>query len=376
MSGLSSWLNSVLASIWTATFYASILLLLVLVLQKLFDKQLSPKWRCGFSLLVLIRFALPVAPESSFSIGVFFPEKQPLVEAAAPVPEQVNECSPAAPGEAASADSASQSPNLIVSSPPASFSRKMGATFLTFREILPLIWLAGFFMVVIIAGLKYFRFARWLHRQTASTDARLLKLLSNSAESVGVRKRIPLIVSHHFSTAAVFGVMKPVMLLPRSLVDAFDEEDLQNIVKHELAHIRCGDTRWVLFYTLLSAVHWFNPLIWISLRRFQADRELVCDELAADSLSPAKRKTYGRTLIRTVEEFATGSVIRTGSVPVVRHKQEVKRRLAMMATIRTPGKIFQLVCGALLMGLCLVTFTVSHGKQDAGDGKLHQHDAG
>jgi len=47
---------------------ASVLILLVLAAQWLLRRHLSPAWRYGLWLLVLIRLALPQTPESAFSV--------------------------------------------------------------------------------------------------------------------------------------------------------------------------------------------------------------------------------------------------------------------------------------------------------------------
>ncbi|GAA4439923.1 hypothetical protein GCM10023188_36570 [Pontibacter saemangeumensis] len=55
----------------------------------------------------------------------------------------------------------------------------------------------------------------------------------------------------------------------------------QQVLAHELAHVQLGHTYDVLYYELLSAVLWFNPLIWLlkqelrNVHEFQADARVL-----------------------------------------------------------------------------------------------------
>src|ERR1700740_3375758 len=51
-----------------ASWQASLLVLLVLVVQRLFRRQLSPKWRYRLWMIVLVRLVLPFSPPSPVSI--------------------------------------------------------------------------------------------------------------------------------------------------------------------------------------------------------------------------------------------------------------------------------------------------------------------
>jgi len=52
---------------WQTSLHASVLIALVLVIQFAFGKRLPVRLRYGFSLLVLLRLILPVAPATSFT---------------------------------------------------------------------------------------------------------------------------------------------------------------------------------------------------------------------------------------------------------------------------------------------------------------------
>src|SRR5262245_23552283 len=54
------------------SLYATVLIALVFAVQFCFRKVLAPRWRYALSLLVLLRLALPVVPQSSLSLFNLF----------------------------------------------------------------------------------------------------------------------------------------------------------------------------------------------------------------------------------------------------------------------------------------------------------------
>ena len=64
--------------------YAAALVLLVIAAQSIFGKLMSPKWRYGLSLLILVRLLLPISPESRLSITNLLHSPAPELETASP----------------------------------------------------------------------------------------------------------------------------------------------------------------------------------------------------------------------------------------------------------------------------------------------------
>ena len=112
-------------------------------------------------------------------------------------------------------------------------------------------------------------------------------------------------LSDRIQSPAVYGIIKPKILLPA----AFDPRDYPYILKHERTHVRRLDNLWRLAACLITAVHWFNPLCWLFLKRFLEDMELACDEAAIADYSKAQRKEYALSLVNCAERtslFASG----------------------------------------------------------------------
>jgi beta-lactamase regulating signal transducer with metallopeptidase domain len=97
----------------------------------------------------------------------------------------------------------------------------------------------------------------------------------------------------------LLGAFRPVIVLPER---EYSADELENILRHELAHLRRRDIIYKWFAAAVTALHWFNPLM-IPLRRELArDCELACDEAAVRGMTEEGRRAYGNTLIRMSAE--------------------------------------------------------------------------
>ena len=100
-------------------------------------------------------------------------------------------------------------------------------------------------------------------------------------------------LSEKISSPAVYGILKPKIVLPAS----YKDRDIELIVQHEKTHIRGLDNLWRMIAFLIVAVHWFNPFSWLFLKAFLADLELSCDERVLVKLGADRSKEYASALL-------------------------------------------------------------------------------
>ena len=96
-----------------------------------------------------------------------------------------------------------------------------------------------------------------------------------------------------------FGVVKPIVLLPSTLLDR-PEHIRRAVVAHELLHVQRRDWAWVLVEELVRAAFWFHPAAWWLVSRIQLAREELVDELAV--LVTGRRRTYVEALLAFADE--------------------------------------------------------------------------
>lgn len=98
----------------------------------------------------------------------------------------------------------------------------------------------------------------------------------------------------HIDNPAVYGIFRPKILLPANVC----ESHIKYIIAHEKVHIGRCDNLWRMIALLTACVHWFNPLIWLLIKKFFADMELACDTRVARELSMEERKQYAMAMLK------------------------------------------------------------------------------
>ncbi|MBK8091479.1 MAG: hypothetical protein IPK32_05675 [Verrucomicrobiaceae bacterium] len=99
------------------------------------------------------------------------------------------------------------------------------------------------------------------------------------AREVGLRRVPRLLIGAADAVPMVWGVCRPHLLLPRGF-ERWSPEMLRGVLLHELAHLRRGDPLALWAAQWMKALHWFNPLAWLTLRQLRADQERACDDTA------------------------------------------------------------------------------------------------
>ena len=100
-------------------------------------------------------------------------------------------------------------------------------------------------------------------------------------------------LSEKVTSAAVYGIFSPKIVLPSS----YKDKDIGFILQHEKTHIRGLDNLWRMIAFLVVAVHWFNPFSWLFLKAFFVDLELSCDERVLVKLGADRSKEYASALL-------------------------------------------------------------------------------
>ncbi len=76
----------------------------------------------------------------------------------------------------------------------------------------------------------------------------------------------------------VFGIFRPILLLPEGIVSRLTSKQMSAILAHELCHVRRRDNLAATMHMLVEAVFWFHPLVWWIGARMVEERERACDE--------------------------------------------------------------------------------------------------
>ena len=117
--------------------------------------------------------------------------------------------------------------------------------------------------------------------------------------AAGKVRRAELCASAEVQRPCVFGFFRPRILVPPGLMERLSALELQQVVLHEMEHLRRADDWTNLLQKIALVLFPMNPaLVWVE-RRLCAERELACDDSVLRS--SAGRKAYAICLTRLAE---------------------------------------------------------------------------
>src|SRR5215471_13936257 len=76
----------------------------------------------------------------------------------------------------------------------------------------------------------------------------------------------------------VFGIFRPVLLVPEGLASRLPPDQFRAILAHELWHLRRRDNLAALLHMFVEAMFWFHPAVWWIGAKLVEERERACDE--------------------------------------------------------------------------------------------------
>jgi beta-lactamase regulating signal transducer with metallopeptidase domain len=228
--------------------------------------------------------------------------------------------------------------------------------------MLLLIWALGTMATISYFILGIFQFKRRLELRgyppSKDQSAELKCLLLANRD--GIRRETKFVISD--SGPALIGMMRPTIILPADFFTRYSEPQRSLVLQHEFHHIRRLDFGWLCVARAFRCLFWFNPLVYFAEQRFQLDQELSCDEWVLRDRDNSIRKTYGESLLLTLQACGRQSV-----AAYLPRLSQIKERTIMLrhhrqSRLRT-GFGVTLVAAALFASVVAGTSAVSAEQQ-------------
>lgn len=323
------WLETLFVSVWRASWQAGVIVLLILAFHRGMRGWLSPKWKTLFWWLALARLLLPFTPSSAISLCNWLPDptafEKPLRPASA------DKISTAA--HSGRIEPVLPMPKVIPIPGRADSIEMLTGPGITPLRVATVVWIAGATVFLARFALGWILVQRAIHRARAVADPAAIALLEECRQLSRVRRKIMLVEGDVFDGPALTGISKLRLFLPSQLLAGAGKSEIRHIFLHELAHIRRGDLVAMTFAALLTALHWFNPFAWLTLRRMRNDAELAADEAALGCLRAGENEAYGTTILILLERAAFAPK-RFGVMGILGNRQNMKERISMIATFQ------------------------------------------
>ena len=173
-----------------------------------------------------------------------------------------------------------------------------------FTELLPsllpsiaILWLAT---ITLLAGkllLEIYNVNNLPQQNTVAPSEKLQARFNELAKQIHLTITPKLLISLTVEVPMAIGWLKPVVLLPASMVTGLSTPQLEMLLLHELAHIRRHDYLVNFFQTLVEILLFFHPAVhWVS-KQMRNEREYCSDDIAVQHCGDAI--AYAHTLADT-----------------------------------------------------------------------------
>jgi len=107
---------------------------------------------------------------------------------------------------------------------------------------------------------------------------RRMRMALRTASLLPVDAPIPVMSSPTNLEPGLFGVFRPVLLLPDGIAERLTPEQFRAVLAHELCHVRRRDNLAAALHMIVETLFWFHPLTWWLGARMVEERERACDE--------------------------------------------------------------------------------------------------
>ena len=227
---------------------------------------------------------------------------------------------------------------LPVAVPPASSKWSISTWFVV-------VWASGIVIVSIAAAASYGLLLRSL-RRAWNPGEELQEEWRRIMSQQGLTRPIPLRVHKTLGPMLCRLPLGYCVVVPEELWNRLSTSQRISVLRHELAHYQRHDIWQSLGARLLALPHWFNPLAWWTIRKFDEVSEWACDQRMADA-QPRFVPDFARALLEMVEcrTTPTGTTsVRGGSL-----SERFRRLLALRKTEDSRMKRYSII--VILLGL-------------------------
>ena len=160
---------------------------------------------------------------------------------------------------------------------------------------------------------------------------------------------VPVMSSPGLVEPGVFGILRPVLLLPEGIGERLNPAQLDAILAHELCHVRRRDNLTSAIHMAVQAAFWFHPLVWWLGARLLDERERACDEEVLRLGS--KPQVYAEGILNVCKLYVESPLSCVSGVSGA----NLKRRIEQIMTPRTGGRLSStrklLLAGAAICAL-------------------------
>ncbi len=161
-------------------------------------------------------------------------------------------------------------------------------------------WITGLGVFSLRLAVGWRRMARIVAQAAEPRDPAVVAIAREAAQMLGLPRVPRILVTSENVSPFVFGLSRPVVVLPVALMRQVSSDELLAVLTHEFVHIRRRDPLigWVLAFC--EVLYFFHPALHLAKRQIMFERERACDDHVL-ALGRASRSAYARVLVSAAD---------------------------------------------------------------------------
>ena len=345
---------------------ATIVGIVILIIKKIFGTRLSPKIYNILWLVFIVLLFVPIKIESSFSIYNVIPINVSNISNVNYRDEydEIKYVDKLAIQDALKEEETnidySKYVNIDGKVDTQKISNEKNSIYIRsviFDCILPFVYLLAVTFLTIFTIVSYYIFSYKIGKKSI-TNERILQIFEDCKGQLNIKKDIAVINQNLVYVPSLFEIFKTKILVSDNIYN-LDDEQIRYIFLHELSHYKRKDLIKNMVLTILSIVHWFNPIVHLCIKNIRKDMELEVDNMVTKKLSKEQQKNYCKTLVELSSKENTGFASRV--LCISNNKKELEGRIKMIKNVEwfSKHKIFIGIIGVILLVFLIVCFATT-----------------
>lgn len=157
----------------------------------------------------------------------------------------------------------------------------------THLSFLVYIWLAGFCLHLFRTSIDFLHCRKLAVSECHTLDKAWHEKFNNLQRMLNIKGHISYRVSQLVNSPCVIGMLKPIVLIPSSMLMQMPAAQIEAVILHELAHIRRNDYLVNFIQCLAKSLFFFNPFFAYISKLVDQERENACDDIAVQACGSA-----------------------------------------------------------------------------------------
>lgn len=200
-----------------------------------------------------------------------------------------------------------------------------------YKEVMFYGWLSVAFILILkmlIAYLKLHSSIKKEYIQYKNYDIDID--ISKEKKFLSINRNIEIRVTNEINSPSLCGIIKPKILIPLNVIGSVNEKEMKYIILHELCHYKRKDILVTWLTSIIKAIHWFNPIIYLGFNIMRSDCEAACDEMVLTKIDDKENLSYGNTIISVLQLINSKSQV-PGTTSMITDKKSLKDRIKNIA---------------------------------------------